>query len=714
MRIFILLVFIITSLVSVSQKIIVIEGDSVNSYPVSEYVYIYKDISRDMSIERMILLDSEKYFTLENSSNINFGFTKDIYWVKFSVINRTERVKNLVFSIDYPLLRSIHFYAIKGASLEKEIITGEQEVFSSRDIKDRTYLFDLDLEPNVQYFYFVRVNSEGTTLRLPMSINTYKSYIKTDNYKIIINGVLIGLLLFSVLFNLFLLVVTKDIINFYYTVFVFLLAFFLINITGLTYQNLWPNMPWWQQHSTTIFAAMSNVFLLLFTKEFFNFKKNYKIVNKISKIVIAFIVISIFLNVFNGTVGLSMLLINILSLVVIFLIFTVSIIGLFNKNKLAIYFLFSFTALVIGTTLYVLRNLGVINSNIIAEGGLKIGFLVEIIFLMFAVIHRYRYLEKRDNKKLERLVSERTRKLVAQKEEIETQRDRILSQHEEVLMQKNLILEKNDEIRDSFNYAKLIQNSVLTPRKELDIILDNYFIVNLPKETLGGDFYWTYEQNGRIYIVVADCTGHGVPGAMMSMLGISALNEIVRKADDIKPSEILNELSVNIQKALHQNGEIGESKDGMDMSICMVDRVTNTMLFAGANNPIYIVRDTEFIIDSSDKIFKLFEFDNNTMLELKADKMSIGYNYNKSNRFNDKKVNLKEGDMIYMFSDGFSDQFGGEKGNKYKLGRFRKLLANNSTLQNSTEQYDVIMTELYNWKKDNEQIDDIIILGLRI
>ncbi len=201
---------------------------------------------------------------------------------------------------------------------------------------------------------------------------------------------------------------------------------------------------------------------------------------------------------------------------------------------------------------------------------------------------------------------------------------------------------------------------------------------------------------------------------MMSMLGISALNEIVRKADDIKPSEILNELSVNIQKALHQNGEIGESKDGMDMSICMVDRVTNTMLFAGANNPIYIVRDTEFIIDSSDKIFKLFEFDNNTMLELKADKMSIGYNYNKSNRFNDKKVNLKEGDMIYMFSDGFSDQFGGEKSNKYKLGRFRKLLANNSTLQNSTEQYDVIMTELYNWKKDNEQIDDIIILGLRI
>ncbi len=473
-------------------------------------------------------------------------------------------------------------------------------------------------------------------------------------------------------------------------------------------------MPWWQQHSTTMFAAAANIFLLLFTREFFNFKKNHKFINKLTWGIIILIIISLILNVFDSTFSLSMLMVNIISLIVIFLIFTVSILGLFDKNKLAIYFLFSFTALVIGTTLYVLRNLGIIDSNTLAESGLKIGFLVEIIFLMFAVLHRYRYLEKVDNNRLENLVKERTKKLVTQKEEIETQRDRILSQHKEVLMQKNLISEKNNEIKDSFNYAKLIQNAVLTPRKELDRVLDDYFIINLPKETLGGDFYWTYEQNGRVYIAVADCTGHGVPGAMMSMLGISALNEIVRKYDDIKPSEILNELSTNIQKALHQEGAIGESKDGMDISVCMIDKVTNTMLYAGANNPIYIIRNDKFNVDYSDDRFKLFEFDNNLLLELKADKMTIGYNYNKTNKFSDKKVNIKNGDMIYMFSDGFSDQFGGENGNKYKLGRFRNLLANNSTIQNRLEQYDVIMAELYNWKNNIEQIDDILILGMRM
>ena len=714
MRYFILLVLLITSLISISQKVIVIENDSVNSYKVPENVYIYKDSSKNMSIERMILYESDKYFTLNKSSSINFGFTNDVYWIKFSVINKTNNKKNLVFSIDYPLLRSIQFYQIKNTRLEKKIITGENKKFSSRDIKNRSFLFNLNLEPNVTYTYFIRVDGEGTTLHLPMSINTYKSFIKSDNNKVILNGILIGFLFFSVLFNIFLLVVTKEVLNFYYTLFVFFLAMFLINISGLSYQNLWPNSPWWQHISTIIFAGIANVFLLLFTREFYDFKSNHKTINIITKILIVIIIISVMLIFFSSTFSFAMLLVNILSLVTILLIFTVSVIGIFNKNKLSLYFLFSFIALVIGTTIYVLRNLGIINNNELAEGSLEIGFLIEIILLMFAVIHRFRNIEKRNNVQLENLVSERTKKLVSQKEEIETQRDRILTQHGEVKKQKELISTKNNEIRDSFNYAKLIQNAVLTPRKELDRILSKYFIVNLPKETLGGDFYWTYEKSGRVYIVVADCTGHGVPGAMMSMLGISALNEIIRLNEDIKPSEILDELSANIQNALHQEGEIGESNDGMDISVCMLDSITNTLLYAGANNPIYIVREGDFKTDEADGNYKKHVFQKNILLELKADKLSIGYNYNKKNKFKDKKVNLKKGDVIYLFSDGFPDQFGGVKGNKYKLGKYRKLLVNNSQIKNETEQYDHIMTELYNWKKGFEQIDDILILGLRI
>ena len=186
----------------------------------------------------------------------------------------------------------------------------QKEVFSSRDIKDRSFLFDLDLEPNVTYTYFVRVNSEGSTLRLPMAINTYKHYIKTNKYRIIISGILIGLLFFSILFNVFLFVITKDIINFYYTFFVIFLALFLVNISGLTYQKIWPDFPWWQQHSTTVFASLANIFLLLFTRDFYNFKKFHKYAETLSKILILLIVISIVLTLISSTFSFGTLLVN--------------------------------------------------------------------------------------------------------------------------------------------------------------------------------------------------------------------------------------------------------------------------------------------------------------------------------------------------------------------------------------------------------------------
>ena len=713
MKNLITLFLVLISFVSFSEKIIVIDNDSVETYPVNEYVYIYKDTLKTLSIENLILKDHKRFFHLNNSSNINIGFTKDVYWVKFFVINKTNSLKNLVFALDYPLLKSVKFYAIKGSKLEKRIITGNEEPFLSRDIKDRTFLFDLNLEPNIEYTYIVRVSSEGTTLRLPMSISTYKSYIKDDNYSVIINGILVGLLLFSVLFNLFLLVVTRDIINFYYTVYVFLLAFFLINITGLTYQNLWPTQIWWQYHSSTIFAGLANIFLLLFTREFFNYKVNYPKINVANKLLMISMLLSLLLTLFDATFSIAMMLINILSLFTIFLVITVSISGLINKTKFSIYFLFSFTVLFVGTNLYVLRNLGVIDSNLLAEAGLKVGFLVEIIFLMFAVIHRYKHIEEMDNKKLEKVVHERTKTLIEQKEEIESQRDRIVTQHKEVTEQKELISIKNNEIKDSFEYAKLIQKAVLTPTKELDRILNNYFILNLPKETLGGDFYWSYEENNRLYVVVADCTGHGVPGAMMSMLGISALNEIVRKKDGIKPSEILNELSVNIKQSLHQDGGIGGSKDGMDIAVCMIDKLTKTMLYAGSNNPVYIYRKNAFIYDINDS-FKEHNCMSNSLLEIKADKLTIGYNDKINVGFVDKRIDLQSNDMLYLFSDGFPDQFGGDNGGKYKFKRFRKLLADNSLIIEGTKQLDNIKSELDLWRGGREQIDDIIIFGIRI
>jgi len=713
MRKLLLIAFVILSFSGFSEKVIIIDNDTVNQFSISEYVYILEDTTTQLGLIEIMLAKNNKYFKLNNSSNLNLGFTKSVYWAKFSVINKTKEIKNIIFSIDYPLLRSIHFYEMKGTKFERKIITGEKEKFNTRDIKNRNYLFDLKLEPNVVYTYYTRVSSEGGTLRLPMEISSYKSFIAKDKFGIILNGIFIGLAILSILFNSFLLYVSKEVLNFYYTIFVASLALFLVNISGFSYQYFWPNSTWFQYHSTAFFVLIANIFLLLFTRAYFNFKENYKIPEIVFKVVFP---ISLVIAVLTLTVQDSFYIINklanLISFFTIILLLFVSLVGVFRKNKLAIYLFISFSAFIAGVILYVLRNFGVIDNNNLAENGLKLGFILEIVFLMFAVIHRYTYMGKRENIRLENIVKERTSDLISQKEEIETQRDKIIKQHEEAIKQKNLIQEKNEEINKSFEYAKVIQTAVLPPENELQKLMSDFFILNLPKETISGDFYWAEEKNNRIYIAAADCTGHGVPGAMMSMLGISALNDIISRDDNKKPSEILQELSKNIENSLHQQGKIGETKDGMDISICMIDKLTNTLLYSGSNNSIYISRKSKFDIEE-DKFQKIHTYNDCSLLELKPDKIFIGYNAKKGLKFTDKRFDLEKEDIIYMFSDGYVDQFGGTNKKKYKYNRFRELIAKTSLISNMEEQRKVLCDELNQWKGNIEQIDDILIIGIK-
>ena len=258
--------------------------------------------------------------------------------------------------------------------------------------------------------------------------------------------------------------------------------------------------------------------------------------------------------------------------------------------------------------------------------------------------------------------------------------------------QKELIEERNKEITDSLTYARNIQGAML---RELSLNLesDQFFVLNKPKDIVSGDFYWISETKNYLYLAVGDCTGHGVPGAMMSMLGISILNEIVNESSEPSPNVILEKLRARIIHELNQGNQGAKlARDGMDMALIRFDRKARAVQFTGANNPLWII-DVE-----------------GNFHELKPQKQPIGL-FERAKPFNCSEYVLQGNEKLYMFSDGYADQFGGPKGKKFKTANLRKLLLENRSM-GFARQKELLEESWEQWKGDLEQVDDICVVGL--
>jgi len=323
-----------------------------------------------------------------------------------------------------------------------------------------------------------------------------------------------------------------------------------------------------------------------------------------------------------------------------------------------------------------IKNL-VENVNRITDGNLReraevtgnneITRLSEKFNMMIAQLESYYY-------ELEEKVRERTLRIEKQKEEIE---------------------EQKKHITDSIYYARRIQNAILPSFSVIDAHLENYFILYLPKDIVSGDFYWVHETNGLFMIAAVDCTGHGVPGAFMSIVGFNQLNHVVTVKKATSANEILNELNKGVITTLNENTSESSIKDGMDMALCVFDMKNMKMEYAGANNPVIMIR-------------------NNESVRLKPDRFPIGaFEGVEPQLFKSTVVEMRKGDTFYLFSDGYADQFGGPENKKFMFRRFEQLLKDISHLP-AGEQKERLKTTLSDWKGENEQVDDILVIGIKI
>ncbi|HWY13159.1 MAG TPA: tetratricopeptide repeat protein [Bacteroidia bacterium] len=306
-----------------------------------------------------------------------------------------------------------------------------------------------------------------------------------------------------------------------------------------------------------------------------------------------------------------------------------------------------------------------LNKNKIVTYSIAGGSL--LVFLLLVVVYSRYQLKQKANKQLEE-----------QKKEIIGQRDEISL--------------KNKEITDSINYAKKIQDALLPSREQLSALFPESFVLHLPKDIVSGDFFWIEVKEGQKMIAVADCTGHGVPGGFMSVLGMEKLYEAAQSCNG--PAQMLKYLNVFIKKALQQNNEEANSRDGMDIILCSIDESSQTLNYSGANRPLWIVEQQK-------------------ITEISPDKTAIGGHTSGEYEFKSNEIKLNKGSMVYLFSDGFADQFGGENKKKLMTKRFKELIVKASALP--IKDQEKFFNKYFNeWKGALEQIDDVLVIGFTV
>jgi serine phosphatase RsbU (regulator of sigma subunit) len=290
------------------------------------------------------------------------------------------------------------------------------------------------------------------------------------------------------------------------------------------------------------------------------------------------------------------------------------------------------------------------------------------------------------------------RALLLMRDELK-ERERILEKKveertREIAKQKDKISELYKDVTDSIKYAKRLQNSILPPVNQVKEALKNSFVLYLPKDIVSGDFYWMNILNkNELLFGAIDCTGHGVPGAFMSLVAYNGLNQAVQEHNKVHPHEILKDLNQIAGESLNKDHSVDFVRDGMDLAVCKLNKKTLDLEYSGAKNPIYIIREKELMI-------------------YHADKISIGED-NLNHEFTLNKIKLRKGDMIYLFTDGYVDQFGGEHGKKFKFAKFRDLLLDIAE-KDVEEQHEILYNTIVKWQGGYEQLDDIMIFGVRV
>lgn len=690
------------------QVAITLVDDKENSFPVTKQLYIYQEGWYHEPFKD--ILNSQK-FRLHNKSSVpNFGFTSQNYWFKFTLKNCNVPQSRLI-EFAYPFFDTLEVFIPQSDGSYQKQVVGDHFPFAKRWLKHKNFVFDLRFNALEEKTIYAHIICNGEATSFPVNIWTRHNYLRSNYEEQLALGVYYGIVLFAFFLSGLLWLIVREKYQLYYFLYIIGVGIFQFSLDGLAFEYFWPNNMWLANHIIPLGGSFAIFFLIIFAQALLVTRQYTPRIHTILNMLLGLDVLMHFVSLFDNpfyAIGLKSL--NFIALPTNILIFVAAIITFRKGLNSSKYFLIAFSLLLLGITTALLKNFGVIPRIFITEYGIQIGSAIEIILLSFALADALKNLKNEKEKAQTDLLEQLKEKYLIQQQANEELEAKVTERTTEINDQKEIIEEKNKNITDSINYAKNIQEAILPSLDEIKASFDDCFVFYKPRDIVSGDFYWFTKKENKIYIAAADCTGHGVPGALMSMIGASFLNEIVNEYNILETAEILDLLRLKVIKTLRQRET--QTKDGMDIAICAIDTEKLSIEYSGAFNPVFIVGD--MVENGKLPEYETTTKDNKILTCIPADRFPIGIVAGRMNdMFATKTVKYKMGDCLYLCTDGVADQFGGPLGKKFKSKQLKDLLLSVSKYDMET-QLNKIEDTFNAWKGNLEQVDDVLLIGIKL
>ncbi len=656
---------------------------------VGKQLYFCEDKTGEMTIQNIQKPENSAKFTLFNKDVFARPATKSVFWFKVNMQNHTH--EDAWLEVGSTVAWYIDFYAPDNSgNYTNPIQTG-----ALRPAAQKLYevnLFWLPLNKAGQTAtrtYYFRIQTKRV-YELPIQVGTIRALYKNKTLNDYLVAAFVGIVIIMFLYNLFLYISVKDRTYLYYLGYLFCSIFsftFLHNYPLVEYLEIGFLTKIWWHDNFTIWIAPFYIFMGLFCLDYLELKTKMP---RFRHFILLQIVILSFIFPLCRFFDITFIDVRSLSQIVATLFLISCLIPsyylLFKRDKKARFYALGWTFMVIATICFVLVINGVLPFNPFTRNAIIVGSVLEFWMFSLALADRMNIIKnekeqliKDQNAILEHKVVQRTAELSQTNEALNTSLETVAHQR--------------DNILSSINYAKRIQQALLPAREIISEHLQDFLLYYQPKDIVSGDFYWFTHTGDFLFLAVADCTGHGVPGAFMTVVGEVLLDQIINKDNIYSPAEILTELDKRLLKNLQQKKE-KLVEDGMDISLLRIDLQNQPWVWAGAKRSIWI-----------------FEQGKNELTIYKGDKYPIGSTQYKDKFFQEKEIEVQKGDIIYTFTDGYADQFGEE--GKFTIRRFKELLTTN--YQKPFEEQEVILDKtLHEWRKEQPQTDDVLVVGIQV